>query len=258
MNDHRVRLGLECCLAEASAVLRGAKFGLLMNQASVDGSFRYACDLLAARFPGQLVSLFSPQHGLWCEQQANMIESTHDRYPPLGLPVHSLYSETRCPTPEMLAGLDVLVIDLQDVGTRIYTFIWTMLECLRACADAGVAVVVLDRPNPLGGDIVEGPLFDSGYESFVGNATIPMRHGLTIGELARLFNVEQQIGADLHVVPRDRPGVARTVAEHAAVRDGRRLSGTGAVGRDESFGGPRDDFAVRDCRSALARSMEIG
>jgi uncharacterized protein YbbC (DUF1343 family) len=199
--ENRIQLGLERCLSDPPEILRGARFGLLMNQASVDGHFRYACEVLAERFPNQLVSLFSPQHGLWCEQQANMIESSHEWYPPLKLPVHSLYSETRRPTPAMLEDLDVLVIDLQDVGTRIYTFIWTMLECLRACVEAGVSVVVLDRPNPLGGQIVEGPMLIAGYESFVGNARIPMRHGLTMGELAQLFNREQQIDADLHVVP---------------------------------------------------------
>ena len=108
-----------------------------MNQASVDRSFRYACDLLAEQFPGQLAAIFSPQHGLWCEEQANMIESPHGRYEPLGLPVYSLYSETRQPTAEMLRGLDCFVIDLQDVGTRVYTFAWTMQNCLRACAAAG-------------------------------------------------------------------------------------------------------------------------
>jgi uncharacterized protein YbbC (DUF1343 family) len=197
---NHIHLVLERCLTDPPASLRGARFGLLMNQASVDASFRYACDVLAECFPEQLVALFSPQHGLWCEQQANMIESADDVYPPLKLPVHSLYSATRRPTPAMLAGLDALVIDLQDVGTRIYTFIWTMLECLRACAQARVAVVILDRPNPLGGDIVEGPLLVCGFESFVGNAPLPMRHGLTMGELARLFNIELQINADLHIV----------------------------------------------------------
>lgn len=197
----RIQLGLEHCVTVPPAVLRGARFGVLMNQASIDKHGRYACDVLAERFPGQLVALFSPQHGLWCEQQANMVESANDIYPPLNLPIFSLYSATRRPTSEMLAGLDVLVIDLQDVGTRIYTFIWTMLECLHACAAAHVAVVILDRPNPLGGDVFEGPLLLNGFESFVGNASIPMRHGLTMGELARLFNAEFSIGADLHVVP---------------------------------------------------------
>jgi uncharacterized protein YbbC (DUF1343 family) len=174
-----------------------------MNQASVDGHLRYACDLLAAAFPGQLQALFSPQHGLWGEEQANMIESAHSRYEPLGLPVQSLYSETRRPTPEMLHGLDCLVIDLQDVGTRVYTFIWTVQQCLIACAAAGVSVVILDRPNPIGGQIVEGPMLDPEFRSFVGGWRIPLRHGLTLGELALLLNHEQQIGARVDVVRMD-------------------------------------------------------
>jgi len=196
-----VEIGLERCLREPPEVLRGARFGLLMNQASVDRSFRYACDLLAERFPGQLAAIFSPQHGLWGEEQANMIESPHGWYESLGLPVYSLYSQTRRPTPEMLSGLDCLVVDLQDVGTRVYTFGWTLRECLIACAAAKVAVVVLDRPNPLGGQVVEGPLLERGFESFVGGASIPLRHGLTLGELARLLNEEQKIGARLEIVP---------------------------------------------------------
>jgi uncharacterized protein YbbC (DUF1343 family) len=196
-----VQIGLERCLIEPPEALRRGRFGLLMNQASVDSRFRYACDLLAERFPGQLAAIFSPQHGLWGEEQANMIESPHGWYEPLGVPVYSLYSETRRPTAEMLAGLDCLVIDLQDVGTRVYTFLWTVQQCLIACAAAKIPVVILDRPNPLGGRVVEGPLLEGGYESFVGGASIPLRHGLTLGELARLLNHEQQIGAELTVVP---------------------------------------------------------
>jgi uncharacterized protein YbbC (DUF1343 family) len=200
MSSAVVQTGLERCLADPPAILRGARFGLLMNQASVNRQFRYACDVLNKEFPGQLAAIFSPQHGLWGEEQANMIESPHSRYEPLGLPIHSLYSETRRPTADMLRGLDVLVIDLQDVGTRVYTFVWTVQQCLIACAAADVAVIVLDRPNPLGGRIVEGPLLEPGHESFVGGASIPLRHGLTLGELARLLNAEQRIGANLHVV----------------------------------------------------------
>lgn len=196
-----VCLGIERCLADPPASLRQGQFGLLMNQASVDASFRYACDLLAERFPGRLKALFSPQHGLWCEEQANMIESSNARYEPLDLPVYSLYSDTRQPTPQMLAGLDCLVIDLADVGTRVYTFAWTIQNCLKACAAAGVSVVVLDRPNPQGGSVAEGRLLEEGFQSFVGGATIPLRHGLTPGELALLLNAEQQIGAQLEVVP---------------------------------------------------------
>jgi uncharacterized protein YbbC (DUF1343 family) len=195
-----VTLGLERCLNQPPAVLSGARFGLLMNQASVDSRLHYACDLLATAFPGQLKALFSPQHCLWGEEQANMIESAHSQYEPLGLPIHSLYSETRRPTPAMLRGLDCLVVDLQDVGTRVYTFVWTVQQCLLACAAAGVHVVILDRPNPLGGEIVEGPLLDPQFRSFVGGWPIPLRHGLTLGELAQLINDEQQIGASVQVL----------------------------------------------------------
>ena len=181
--------------------MHGARLGLLMNQASVNHEFRYACDLLAERFPGQLRMLFSPQHGLQGEQQANMIESPDSRYAPLNLPVCSLYAETRRPPDSMLADIDCLVIDLQDVGTRVYTFVWTMLECLRACVQNNVRVVVLDRPNPLGGEVIEGPMLEKDFRSFVGGSEVPLRHGLTIGELARLLNSEERIDAELTVVP---------------------------------------------------------
>ena len=196
-----VLVGLEVCLTDPPDVLRRGRFGLLANQASLDRRFRYAWDVLAGAFPGRLAAIFSPQHGLWGEQQANMIETGHATHSRLGVPVYSLYSETRRPTPEMLEGLDCLVVDLQDVGTRIYTFAWTVLNCLRACADADVSMLLLDRPNPLGGQAVEGPLLEPEYRSFVGGACIPMRHGLTLGELVSLVNVEDGIGADLKIVP---------------------------------------------------------
>ncbi len=172
-----------------------------MNQASVDGHLRYACDVIDEAFPGQLRALFSPQHGLWGEQQANMIESAHMVHPRLGIPVHSLYSETRSPTAAMLEELDCLVIDLQDVGTRVYTFVWTISYCLQACAAAGIPIVLLDRPNPLGGEQIEGPMLEAGQESFVGRAPIPLRHQLTIGELTLVVNELMGIGAEVHVVP---------------------------------------------------------
>lgn len=200
MNVQQVQTGLSRCSDELPQGLRRGNVGLLMNQASVDSELRLSCDVLARPVGARLKKLFSPQHGLWGEEQANMIESAHGEYASLGLPVYSLYSDARRPTAEMLDGLECLVIDLQDVGTRVYTFIWTVLECLHACADAGVRVVVLDRPNPLGGTVIEGPVLLPAFRSFVGNAEIPMRHGLTIGELAQLFRQEHQIDVDLNVL----------------------------------------------------------
>lgn len=198
-----IRIGLERLPQHAPDAMRGTRLGLLMNQASVDRRLRSACDIIAESFPGQLTALFAPQHGLWGRQQANMIQSPHEVHPRLKIPVYSLYSETRTPTPQMLEAIDCLVVDLQDVGTRVYTFIWTVSHCLEACAAAGIPVVVLDRPNPLGGEQVEGPMLQAGYESFVGRAAIPLRHGLMIGEAVRLVNDVLDVRADLHVVPMD-------------------------------------------------------
>ena len=198
-----VTTGLEVCLAKPPSILKGTRFGLLLNQASVDQHLNYAHNLLHDRFPGQLAALFTPQHGLWCEEQDNMIETGHGVEPRLGIPIHSLYSETRVPRPEMLRDLALLTVDLQDVGTRVYTYVWTLTHCLQACATEGIPVLVLDRPNPLGGETAEGPLLDPAFASFVGRAPIPMRHGLTIAELALYLNELLQIGADVHTVPMD-------------------------------------------------------
>ena len=194
-----IQIGLERCLQEPHPILEGKRFGLLVNQASVDAGFRYSHELLADRFPGQLVTLFGPQHGLWSEQQDNMIETGHATDPQLGIPVLSLYAESRKPTHEMLEDLDLLVVDLQDVGTRVYTYIWTLSHCLEACAEQGIPVLVLDRPNPLGGQVIEGTLLDPAYASFVGRAAIPMRHALTMGEMAGFLNAHMDLGAEVHV-----------------------------------------------------------
>ena len=162
-------------------------------------SIDHAADLVF-RAPGvTLAALFGPQHGFRSDLQDNMIESPHASDAIRRVPVYSLYSDTREPTAEMMKGLDVLVVDLQDVGARIYTFIYTMANCLRAARRHGIPVIVCDRPNPIGGIDVEGPMLEPGYESFVGLFPIPMRHGMTIGELARLFNEAFGIGADLRV-----------------------------------------------------------
>src|SRR3989442_4753274 len=184
----RVLTGLEVLARERPRWLRGRRVGLLLHPASVTAELLSAREVVR-RLCGQgLRALCGPQHGLAGEKQDNMIESGHGVDAELGIPVYSLYSETRSPTPEMLEGIDLLLVDLQDVGTRVYTFEWTTALALEACAAAGKEVVVLDRPNPLGGDVVEGNLIRPGYTSFVGLYPVPMRHALTLGELAALVN----------------------------------------------------------------------
>jgi uncharacterized protein YbbC (DUF1343 family) len=184
----------------ASGRLKGLRVGLLANPASTDGRLRHAADRLRSRRDCSLEALFGAQHGFDADLQDNMIETPHGVDRRSRIPVYSLYSETRAPTTTMLAGLDVLVVDLQDVGTRVYTFIYTMANCLEVAARVGLPVIVCDRPNPIGGADVEGPMLEPGYESFVGLFPIPMRHGLTIAELARLFNEHFALGATLEVV----------------------------------------------------------
>jgi uncharacterized protein YbbC (DUF1343 family) len=197
-----VRLGLDRLLdtSHGASRLRGGRVGVVSNPASVDGRLCHAVDQLAAHPDVRLAAIFGPQHGFRSDVQENMIESGHARDEVRRVPVYSLYSETREPTAEMLREIDVLVIDLQDVGTRIYTYIYTMANCLIAARKHGVKAIVCDRPNPIGGALVEGPMLVRGFESFVGQYPIPMRHGMTIGELARLFNEHFAIGADLEVV----------------------------------------------------------
>jgi uncharacterized protein YbbC (DUF1343 family) len=194
-----VRLGCERLLA--SHALDGKRVGLVCNPASVDSELAHVADLFARHPRSRLAALFGPQHGFRSDVQDNMIETLHGEDDRRRVPVFSLYSETREPTAKMLAGLDALVIDLQDVGSRIYTFIYTMANCLVAARKHGVRAIVCDRPNPIGGLAVEGPVLVHGYESFVGQYPIPMRHGMTIGELAQLFNTAFGVGADLEVVP---------------------------------------------------------
>jgi len=192
-----VTLGSERLLA--SPRLDGKRVGLVCNPASVDRNLRHIADHLAAHPKATLGAIFGPQHGFRSDVQDNMIETRHSHDDVRRVPVYSLYSEVREPTPAMLDGLDVLVIDLQDVGVRIYTYIYTLANCLKAARPQNLKVIVCDRPNPIGGVAVEGPVLVAGFESFVGLYPIPMRHGMTIGELARLFNEHFGIGADLEV-----------------------------------------------------------
>ena len=192
-----VRLGSDVLLA--SGRLRGLRVGVVCNHASVDRGFPHIVDRIATADQVTLAAIFGPQHGFRSDVQDNMIETPHREDASRRVPLYSLYSETREPTAEMLSGLDVLVIDLQDIGARIYTYIYTMANCLRACGRHGVPVIVCDRPNPINGTDVEGATLVRGFESFVGLFTIPMRHGMTIGELALLFNETFGLGAAVEV-----------------------------------------------------------
>ncbi len=175
--------------------------GYLCHSASVAPSLEHGALAMKRVVGPRLKALFAPQHGFATDAQDNMIESPHFFHPFLKLPVYSLYSETRVPTPQMLEGLDTLVIDLQDNGTRVYTYIWTMVLALEACSKAGVRAAVLDRPNPLGGIRVEGNISEIAFRSFIGWHPLPMRHGMTIGEIARFACTHWDIAAQLDVVP---------------------------------------------------------
>jgi uncharacterized protein YbbC (DUF1343 family) len=192
-----VRTGLDALRDQNYDGLRGRRVGLVCHPASVDSELRHAADLLAAAPGVRLAALFGPEHGF--HGTAQDLIGVADT-----VAVHSLYGATVAslrPTADQLRGLDVLVIDLQDVGSRYYTFQATMLYCLEAAAAVGLPVVVLDRPNPLGGVAVEGPTLRPGFDSFVGPHPVAIRHGMTVGELARLYVAERGIGVDLTVVP---------------------------------------------------------
>lgn len=198
----RVRTGLERVVAGGVPALRGKRIGLIANPTAVDAELRHAVDLLAATPGITLVTLFGPEHGLRGDAQ-DMIGVDMLRDDRTGLPVWSLYGHDTAsltPSPAMLEGIDALVYDVQDVGSRYYTFVWTMVLAMRAAASAKISFVVLDRPNPIGGDGVEGGAIEAGYESFVGLISCPNRHGLTAGEIARWRATVERLDLDLQVV----------------------------------------------------------
>jgi uncharacterized protein YbbC (DUF1343 family) len=200
-NKTKIRIGLERLLdVDEAGKFRGLRVGLLCNQASVNSAYRHAADLFYEHAEINLTALFGPQHGIRGDVQDNMIETEHATDAVTGLPVYSLYSETRIPTPEMFAEIDALVCDLQDVGCRIYTFIYTLANCMKVAGELGKKVFVCDRPNPINGVAVEGNLLETEYASFVGMYPLPVRHGLTIGELALLFKNEFKIECELEIV----------------------------------------------------------
>ena len=193
----RVLTGLDVLEAQRFAPLRGKHVGLITNHTGVDAQGRSNVDLLAHAPGVQLVALFSPEHGL-AGRNNEKVDSSKDAA--TGLPVYSLYGDTRRPTDEMLQGIDALVFDIQDAGVRFYTYTVTMAYCMEEAAKRKISFYVLDRPNPMGGEVVEGPMLDTDKTSFVAYYPLPVRYGLTIGELAQFFNTENHIGADLHVL----------------------------------------------------------
>jgi uncharacterized protein YbbC (DUF1343 family) len=195
-----ITLGVERLLSEEIDLLRGARIGLVCNQASVDHAFRHVADVFHQNSDINLTALFGPQHGIRGDVQDNMIETGHAIDRKTGLPIYSLYSETREPTAEMLRDVDIIVFDLQDVGTRIYTFVYTLANCMRAAKKFGKKVIACDRPNPIGGSKVAGVVLDPAFASFVGQFPIATRHGMTVCELGRMFNEHFGIGCDLKCV----------------------------------------------------------
>ena len=194
-----VKPGLEVLIEEKLDLLQGRKVGVVTNHSAVTSDTTHIVDALL-KAGVNITALYGPEHGVW-GHVADGAEIDSSKDPRTGLPVFSLYGATRKPTPEMLEGVDVMVYDLQDVGARFYTFTYTMSYTMQACAETGKKFIVLDRPNPINGNAVEGRILDPKFASFVGLHPIPMRHGMTIGELARMFNGEYGFNADLEVIP---------------------------------------------------------
>src|SRR5215216_1614526 len=195
-----MKIGLEVLLESRLNLLEGMRVGLIVNPASINSRYEHTADLFYRDKRINLTALFGPQHGIRGETQDNMIEWQTFSDSRTGLPAYSLYGETRKPTPDMLKDVDVLVFDVQDVGTRIYTFIYTMALSMEAARECGKRFIVLDRPNPINGIQIEGNIHEPEFRSFVGMYPIPMRHGMTAGELAQMFNQEFSIGCQLDVV----------------------------------------------------------
>jgi uncharacterized protein YbbC (DUF1343 family) len=193
-----VATGLDV-LMKRKAILTGREIGLVANPSSVDSKVQFILDLFLQEKSWQVTALFGPEHGLRAELQAEEWSSEF-KDPVTGLPVYSLYGERLKPEPEMLDNVDTIVFDMQDVGSRYYTFIYTLSYIMEACINREIEVVVLDRPNPINGVDIEGPVLEKGYESFVGRYPIPTRHGMTIGELALLFKNEFGVNCKLQII----------------------------------------------------------
>lgn len=199
-DEARLRPGIDVLLDDSLHLVRGRRVGLITNHTGLDGTGRSSIDRLAEHPDVDLVALYSPEHGI--EGRAEAGESVASRSDArTGLPIHSLYGETRRPTGAMLEGVDALLFDLQDIGARYYTYVYTMAYAMEEAGRRGIPFVVLDRPNPIGGEAVQGNVLDPAFSTFVGLYPVPMRHGMTAGELARLYVAEFGIDVDLRVVP---------------------------------------------------------
>ncbi|GBE41059.1 hypothetical protein BMS3Bbin09_00948 [bacterium BMS3Bbin09] len=196
----KIKTGLDLFEKKWPGQLKGARAGLIVHPASVNRKLEHAAYLFQKSRKVELKAIFGPQHGILGETQDNMVEWKSFKDKGTGLPVYSLYSKTRKPEPSMLKDIDVLVIDMQDVGSRYYTFIWTMELCMQACSELGISVVILDRPNPIGGKLTDGPVLDADHSSFVGLCPLTIRHGMTIGEIGSYLKSEFNPALDLHII----------------------------------------------------------
>lgn len=201
MADSAVRTGLDLIDKKWPAKLKGSRVGLLVHPASVNKNLEHAVPLFIKSNKFKLKALFGPQHGIRGETQDNMIEWEGFRDIKTGLPVFSLYGHSRKPEPSMLQDIDVLAIDMQDIGSRYYTFIWTMELCMQACMEMNKSVIIIDRPNPINGHLTEGPVLDMAFASFVGQRPLPVRHGMTIGETGNYMRNEFYPSLNFHVIP---------------------------------------------------------
>ena len=195
-----MQIGLDIFERNFPKTLKGSRVGLLVHPASVSRRLGHTVNIFIRCKKFKLQAVFGPQHGIHGETQDNMVEWKGFRDKQTGLPVYSLYGHTLKPEPSMLKDIDVMVIDLQDVGSRYYTFIWTTELCMQTCLETGKSVVILDRPNPLGGTLTEGPVLDMAYASFVGQRPLPVRHGMTIGEIGNYLKNEFYPSLDFHII----------------------------------------------------------
>jgi len=195
-----IKTGLDIIANRLPGKMKGKRVGILCHAPSITGDFVHITDIFSLRDDCRLTAIFGPQHGLYGQTQDNMIEWEGVKHPRFGIPLFSLYGRNRKPSPEMLSEIDLLIIDLQDVGARLYTYIWTVKLCIEACSEAGIPVWVLDRPNPVGKLPFDGPVLKKEYFTFVGGASIPLCHRMTIGEMALWVKEKYHPACDLNII----------------------------------------------------------